>query len=438
MIADSPDILGEFFRLVDGYDYKAAGSLLMQLFPNYLSNIDNAATIIKLLHGGSEISPAQFQRVLPDNAYSRRLYDKGLRYLDAEIRHYQIGGEFDFLQHRIRVSLETILSKVANYSVEIDRDVAVVASCRNEGPWLLEWLAFHRAIGVTDFFLGYNDLTDGSEKLIAELSKSGLIFSFENIASSKCSPQKKFSNFCASLLGMLNRYRWVIFIDIDEFLLPTAQYDHNIVKLLDFLTAKQPNAQAVCFHWKWYSSKSQFAWEPGLVTDRFVFANSEVWVKSAAKVRNLWSAHHVHTPETLKPDAMVNGSGAFVKSEDGRVRPSDYSAAQVNHYFAKSFTEFILKKYRGRGAAGLAGPQRDLSDFLWGQNDGRAVGALPPIVRERLLDELSILRMDPAIIDAANLTEQISRRQAAEIVESMQLRSFFDRLVAGETGYNDA
>ena len=44
--------------------------------------------------------------------------------------------------------------------------IAVCAIFKDEAPYLLEWLAFHKMIGVDLFFLYDNDSSDGGSELI--------------------------------------------------------------------------------------------------------------------------------------------------------------------------------------------------------------------------------------------------------------------------------
>ena len=46
--------------------------------------------------------------------------------------------------------------------------ITAVTCVKNEGPFLLEWIAFNRLIGVTDFLFYSNDCTDGSTRLVGE------------------------------------------------------------------------------------------------------------------------------------------------------------------------------------------------------------------------------------------------------------------------------
>ena len=44
--------------------------------------------------------------------------------------------------------------------------ITLVTTMRNEGPHLLEWIAHHRAAGVSDFLVYNNDCEDGTEALL--------------------------------------------------------------------------------------------------------------------------------------------------------------------------------------------------------------------------------------------------------------------------------
>ncbi|MEL6427490.1 MAG: glycosyltransferase family 2 protein, partial [Pseudomonadota bacterium] len=51
----------------------------------------------------------------------------------------------------------------------------IVTTMRNEGPYILEWLAHHRAVGFTDFLVFSNDCDDGTDALLDRLHELGQI-----------------------------------------------------------------------------------------------------------------------------------------------------------------------------------------------------------------------------------------------------------------------
>ena len=55
------------------------------------------------------------------------------------------------------------------------RRLLLVATMRNEGPYILEWLAHHRAIGFTDVVVCTNDCVDESPALLDRLEQLGLL-----------------------------------------------------------------------------------------------------------------------------------------------------------------------------------------------------------------------------------------------------------------------
>ncbi len=55
-----------------------------------------------------------------------------------------------------------------------NRRVTEVAFTKNEGRFLLEWIAYHRAIGVGDFLVYTNDCEDESPALLERLAEMGI------------------------------------------------------------------------------------------------------------------------------------------------------------------------------------------------------------------------------------------------------------------------
>ena len=53
--------------------------------------------------------------------------------------------------------------------------VALIAPIKQEAPYLLEWIAYHRALGVETFVLGDNGGSDQTSELIQALDAAGLV-----------------------------------------------------------------------------------------------------------------------------------------------------------------------------------------------------------------------------------------------------------------------
>ena len=58
--------------------------------------------------------------------------------------------------------------------------ITAVTTKKNEGAFLLEWIADHKIIGFTDIVILSNDCEDGSDEMLDHLSKSGEIIHLRN------------------------------------------------------------------------------------------------------------------------------------------------------------------------------------------------------------------------------------------------------------------
>ena len=51
----------------------------------------------------------------------------------------------------------------------------IVTTMKNEGPFILEWIAYHQAIGVQDFLVYTNDCSDGTDDMFDLLQAKGVL-----------------------------------------------------------------------------------------------------------------------------------------------------------------------------------------------------------------------------------------------------------------------
>ena len=105
-------------------------------------------------------------------------------------------------------------------------DLAVVATLKDEGPYIKEWLDYHLAAGVEHFYLYNNDSSDNYEKIVAPYVQAGLVTSTDIAGKLSMFPAytdavKRFKFF--------NRY--MAFIDLDEFIYPKSKLGGVLSKL---------------------------------------------------------------------------------------------------------------------------------------------------------------------------------------------------------------
>ncbi|MFT2883511.1 glycosyltransferase family 2 protein, partial [Enterobacter sp. PR-089-C-ECC] len=94
----------------------------------------------------------------------------------------------------------------------------VAAIIKNEMDALLEWIAYHRVVGVSGFIIADNGSNDGSRAFLDGLEKLGIVsvLDFPDVEGQK--PQlpayERILRTCSTDIDLL------AFIDADEFLVP--------------------------------------------------------------------------------------------------------------------------------------------------------------------------------------------------------------------------
>lgn len=159
---------------------------------------------------------------------------------------------------------------------------AVLTCVRNEGMWLLEWVAYHRAIGFDEIFIASNDCTDGSDAMLDRLEQMGLIHHIRTQARPGISPQEA---GCAQALAhpAMVAVDWVLHIDVDEFLMV-----HIGAGGIQDLLAEVGEADVIALTWRMFGSGGRRLWPGGSVLQSCT--RSEAGCAGAARCRNAPSA----------------------------------------------------------------------------------------------------------------------------------------------------
>lgn len=242
-----------------------------------------------------------------------------------------------------------------------------ILGVKNEGAFLLEWLAHHRAVGFTDFLVFSNDCSDGSDAMLDRLAQLGWLTHMRNDGPMDKGPQW-------SLLKAADRHPlrkaadWILFCDIDEFV-----NIHVGDRTLPALLAALPQADAITLTWRMFGNAGVIGYEDRPVTETFTNAAPETlaWPWRAQQFKTLfrgagpWGKLGVHRPRNPDPDRVArwfDGSGREVpelaegsRSFSDYTRPN-YGLVQLNHYALGAMESYVVKCDRGRAnreASGL-------------------------------------------------------------------------------------
>jgi Glycosyl transferase family 2 len=236
-----------------------------------------------------------------------------------------------------------------------------ITTLRNEGAFLLDWLAHHRAVGFTEFLVFSNDCTDGTDTMLDRLQAMGLLTHIRNNAHGEKGPQWTALRL-ADQHPMVAAADWIMVFDIDEYLAV-----HVGGGTLADLWAAMPQATAIPVTWRMFGNAGVVEYADMPVWQTFTRAAPSVlhWPWRAQHFKTLFrndGAYRklgVHRPRNPEPDRLagqcwINGSGNAMDASfhrNGVFSPlgeDHHRIAQLNHYALGAMESYVLKCDRGR------------------------------------------------------------------------------------------
>lgn len=250
-----------------------------------------------------------------------------------------------------------------------------ILTVRNEGAFLIDWLAHHRACGFTDFLVFSNDCDDGTEAMLDRLAALGWLTHVRNDG-----PHAKGPQWAALKRADSHPLRaaadWVLVLDIDEYV-----NIHAGDGTLPALLAALPEASAIPLTWRLFGNAGVRDFVDRPVTEQFTRAAPAVmgWPWRAALFKTLFrddgsygrlGVHRPRQPDRARmaTQRWFDGSGRTLppRFHTGRIFSDygrdNYRLVQLNHYALGAMESYVLKADRGR--ANRAAAAFDLSYWV--------------------------------------------------------------------------
>lgn len=232
--------------------------------------------------------------------------------------------------------------------------LALVAIVRNEAGYIGEWARFHHAAGARHFYI-YNDAShdDTQAVLRACLPPEALTILPWGQRLSDMRLGREIHNqllaYAHAAGNFGGAYRWMAFIDIDEFLVPMRadSYDAALAPLGDI-----PN---VSLPWHMFGTSGHARVPEGGILPNFrMRARDPMGDAPGLRAFKMLvdpcrlSALRVHSMETCGTQETWNDAG-HKSSFAGRDKPEFYSTAavQLNHYYTRAQADLEAKISRG-------------------------------------------------------------------------------------------
>jgi hypothetical protein len=231
----------------------------------------------------------------------------------------------------------------------------VVTTMKNEGPFLLDWVAHHKALGFDRIVICTNDCADPTALIANRLQAMGLARHHATVFWPTTSMQRSAIKQ-ATRMDEVRSASWVYVCDADEFLTVKCG-DGTLTALLDGETA-----DAVAVPWRVFGPAGVERFTDLPVTAQFTQAQivprfpaeAQTYAKSLTRGpldRVLRLGVHLPVPRPgLEPPfrIVLPGGRPLGRQSSPMHVPADYAVAQVNHYALRSVDSFLVKRDRGR------------------------------------------------------------------------------------------
>ena len=216
------------------------------------------------------------------------------------------------------------------------RYLAIAAMFKDEGPYLAEWLEFHRLTGIEHVYLYDDGSTDTSCTVLKPYLHEGFVSVIPWAFRMPMDYMQRFA-YAHAILNFGVHWRWMAFIDIDEFLFP-VEGNSLPTTLVDY-----ERLPAVAVYWTNFGFNGHEKRPSGLTIENYTrpicgFGLRPKSIVDPSKVIGIKTVHLFDFADG--PQIGYDEQNRLVRCDD-EVGPSNI--LRLNHYITRSREEFAAK-----------------------------------------------------------------------------------------------
>ncbi|MDZ7905373.1 MAG: glycosyltransferase family 2 protein [Cypionkella sp.] len=256
---------------------------------------------------------------------------------------------------------------------------ALMTCVKDEGPFILEFVAHHLVLGFDRILMASNDCSDGSDDLLAALHRAGYVQHLHHNVTPREVPQHAGYAKLRAAFG-LDGVQWLMVLDVDEFL--HVSVGNGRVQALT--AAAPPEVDIIALNALTYGTDLGANWQAGRVCAQFTHRFGKAQgrngaIKSLTRAPLRFRSTHNHHMEGYCMDGplrVMRGDGSLFEVDTllpiwkslRVIKPTKtcQNWAHYNHYAVKTYDSFALRRARGRGAqaAKSSAPMRHTDDYF--------------------------------------------------------------------------
>ena len=219
--------------------------------------------------------------------------------------------------------------------------LAVCSILKDEAINILEWIAYHRAVGVDKFYLYDNNSTDNVRSLLRNLISQGIV----DLIPWPINPgqTQAYDDFADR---HRHNWTWAAFIDLDEFINPFGH--DSLPEWLD----KFDNASAIALQWMNFGPSGHETPPPGLLIEAYTTRFNDMHamhghVKTIVRMADYLHAQGPHS-FTVRGDVVDEYGEIVHETQNYAILPvREHKSICINHYYTRSRMEWHKKVERG-------------------------------------------------------------------------------------------
>jgi hypothetical protein len=207
--------------------------------------------------------------------------------------------------------------------------LAIGCIFQQEGPWLKEWIEFHRLIGVEHFYLYNNLSTDNYLEILAPYVQSGIVELFDYPVEFFERKDQVAVYMHAFAQANANQTTWLALIDADEYIVPMES-----TSILDLLEEHSEHG-AIYLWWQVFGTSGvEKLEEDELMLEKLTLKVPE------DDIANIWGKTIVQT----RFGERASSAHFFRCAIEKQYKIVPLQKARVNHYLVR--TEEYLRKVK--------------------------------------------------------------------------------------------
>ncbi|MCR9113481.1 MAG: glycosyltransferase family 2 protein [Rhodobacteraceae bacterium] len=315
---------------------------------------------------------------------------------------------------------------------------------KNEGPFILEWLAYQRLVGVDHIVVLTNDCDDGTDLILDRLDAMGLVRHLPNPCALFAPGTPGATKPHIVGIGYARQLRewreadYIFLSDVDEF--PLVRVGDGSLKAL---LAKTDYPDVISMNEMLFGTSGQVHYTDSLITETFTQRSllnplgrqkTRRGLKSITrnkpgvlKIRN----HRPTAPAHLATDLRwLDGSGRDFPldlrhvHEKGTDCRDATELAVINHYTLRSTESFLVKMARGDAVA----PERINLRYFRQRNRNEEHDTTIHAMLPRLKEEIERLKRDPHLADLHVQSVEAHKAKIAALRNSPDFAEILKRL----------